>query len=418
VCKLVAELTSADQRVVGEMFKRLERSSGEPGIDVRITSEIYGKLHMKMRALGLDPNDTTSQELYQALLNLTALHDSFLAKRLGITRANDSNEVAQAVIKLIDRLRIPKTSWALKPMTARRLLKSIPPKTLMKLLGYRSVDSMLKRESPSMLLAIARHIEPAHWQNKFVGSYKSLHPIDFETRSIDIEILKDKRWKPVAQLFNESRRANIVNCPETGAIAILPTQISPPSGLTLTYLLVVMHDINEIRAFSTYCKFQHMRPDFGDILVDHLLDSKKQHLMLAGQPLHWNIIHRYWGNTDRKNHPEIFEPHVQPEDLSYRQAEAVLYRLEPALHFWHDCDFVGLPKPEGPISFSLTDMAINLVNNLPYDKRAFYHMQGALWNEVLVRYIGQSSFERQILLQLDEQSVFAGQFVEDLEYAT
>ena len=418
MCKLVAELTSSDQRVAREMFARLERSCGDPGVDVRITSEIYGKLHMKMRALGLDPNDTTPRELYQSLLNLTALHDTFLAKRLGIVHTNNADEVSDAVIKLIDRLKIPKSAWAIKPMTIRRLLKATPPKTLMKLLSYRSLDSMLKRESPAMLLTIARHVEPSPWQVKFVNSYRKLHPLDFESRPIEVELLQEKRWQSVAKLFSKSRLSNIVNCPESGSVAILPTQISPPSGLTLTYLLVILHDINEIRAFSTYCKFQHMRPDFGDILADHILGVKRQHIMLAGQMLPWIIIHRYYGSSDRVNHPEIFEPHVQPEDLSYRKAEEVLYRLEPALHFWHDSEYVGLPRPEGPISLSLTDMAMNLVNSLPYAQRVYYHMQDALWNEVYVRYAGQSSLERQILIQLDEQSVFAGQASAVMEFAT
>jgi hypothetical protein len=128
------------------------------------------------------------------------------------------------------------------------------------------------------------------------------------------------------------------------------------------------------------------------------------------------VVHRYYGTRDRFNHPEIFEPHVQPEDLTYRKAEAILYRLEPALHFWHDTDYVGLPETDGPISFSLTDMAMNLVNGLPYEKRAYYHMQDSLWNEVYSRYIGQTSFEKQMLQQLDEQPVLAEQPAMSMEF--
>lgn len=108
MCKLVAELVGADTQLMREVFRRLEVQSGEPGIDVRLTGEIYGKLHMKMRALGLDPNDTTPHELYQALLNLTALHDEFLAKRLNVQITDDAQIISKAVAQFINKLHMPK----------------------------------------------------------------------------------------------------------------------------------------------------------------------------------------------------------------------------------------------------------------------------------------------------------------------
>jgi hypothetical protein len=339
-----------------------------------------------------------------------------LARRLGIDNPDDSTEVAQAIVRLIERMRFSKHSWALKHTAAKRLLKATPPKVLMKLLHYRSLDSMLKRESAILLLAVARHSEPAQWQERFVRSYKKLQPNDFEVRDIEVAFMSDERWLPVGQLFSGTRHNNIVHTPEAGAIVLLPAKVEGRAGLTLTSLLLTLHYISEIRVFSTYSKFQHMRRDFGGLLVEHLLHQKQDHVTIAGQPVHWRIVHRYYGTAERLRHPEIFEPHVQPEDLAYRKAEAVLYRLEPALHFWHDTDYLGLPETDGPISFSLTDMAMNLVNGLPYEKRSFYHMQDALWNEVYSRYIGQRAFEKQILQQLDEPAVMQNQPVQDMEF--
>lgn len=417
MCKLVAELVGADNHVVREMFERLEIQSGNPGVDVRLTGEIYGKIHMKMRELGLDPRDTTPRELYQSLVNLAAKHDLFLARRLGIEDSQDSQQVAKAVIRLIRRMRLPKHSWALKPATARRLLKATPPKTLMKALHYRSLDSMLKRESPILLLTLARHSEPASWQERFVGSYKKLQPNDFEVRNIEVALLSDKRWEAVGHTFGSAMHSNILHNLEAGAIVILPASVHDRRGLTLMSLLLTLHYISEIRTFSTYGKFVHLRSDFGSLLVDHILNDKQNHITIAGQPVHWRIVHRYYGTSNRIDYPEIFEPHVQPEDLAYRKAEAVLYRLEPALHFWHDMDFVGLPRTDGPISFSLTDVAMSLVNELPFEKRAYYHLQDSLWNEVYSRYAGQRNFEKQILLQLDEHAMHQAQSVHEMEFS-
>ena len=164
MCKLVADLVGADIRNVRDMFARMELHSGGPGVDLRLTGEIYGRIHMKMRELGLDPNDTTPHELYQSLMSLTALHDRFLVKRLGIDDPNDTSQISKAVVKIVNRMKFPKHSWALKPTAAKRLLKAMPPKSLMKQLNYRSLDSILKRESSTILLGVARNTEPVVWQ--------------------------------------------------------------------------------------------------------------------------------------------------------------------------------------------------------------------------------------------------------------
>lgn len=415
MCKLVAELVGADTQLMREVFRRLEVQSGGPGIDVRLTGEIYGKLHMKMRALGLDPNDSTPHELYQALLNLTALHDEFLAKRLHIEVTDNADVISEAVARFVNRLHMPKQAWVFKCVAAKKLLKAAPPKTLMKLLHYRSLDSMLKRESAIMLVTVARHIEPEQWQKRFVSSYKKLKPNDFEVRDIVAECLPAQRWQAVGEYIRHTRHTTIVHTPEAGGIALLPIEAQGLRGLTLATLLLTLHYVNEIRAFSTFAKFNHMSPKFGNNLVEHILGQKQDHFTLAGQSIHWRVVHQYYGHPSRQ-HPEIFEPHVQAEDLAYRKAEEVLYRMEPALHFWHDMDYTGLPHADGVLSFNLTDMALNLVNRLPYENRISYHMVDALWNEIYCRYTSQHSFEQQILQQLDEQSASKKPSVLDLEF--
>ncbi len=415
MCKLVAELVGADTQLMREVFRRLEVQSGEPGIDVRLTGEIYGKLHMKMRALGLDPNDTTPHELYQALLNLAALHDDFLAKRLNVNTNDRAQVISEAVARFINRLHMPKQAWVFKGTAAKKLLKATPPRTLMKLLHYRSLDSMLKRESAAMLVTAARHLEPEQWQKRFVSSYKKLKPSDFEVRDIVAECLPIQRWQAVGEHIRAQYHTTIVHTPEAGGIALLPVEAQGIQGLTLATLLLTLHYVNEIRAFSTFAKFGHLHPKFGSNLVEHILEQKQDHFTLAGQPIHWRVVHRYYGNTNHTR-PEIFEPHVQAEDLAYRKAEEVLYRMEPALHFWHDMDYAGLPQTDGPLSFNLTDMAFNLVNRLPYEQRVSYHLKGALWNEIYCRYTSQRQFEQQILQQLDEQSVAKKPSVLDLEF--
>ncbi len=417
MCKLIAELVGTDKQVVREMIDRLEHASGMPGADVRLTGEIYGKLHMKLRELGLDPNDTTPHELYQALLSLTALHDMFLARKLGIKNPHIAADILPAVVTMVNEMDVPKQTWALKQTAARRLLKANPPKTLMKLLNYRSADSMLKRESPSVVMTVARHIEPLSWQQRFIGAYKHIVPNDFEVKMTELTYKNEARWQPVGQLYATKKRTAILHLAETGTIAVLPLPKQSFDGLTLMSLLLILHYVNDIRAQSTYYKFHHVRADFGKFLSQAILTNNDNHAYVAGQPVHWRVIHSYYGSQPLVRHPEIFEPHVQPEDIAYRKAEKVLYELEPALHFWHNSDYVGLPQSDGPISFNLTDMAMNLLNHMPYSQRINYHLRDAVWNELYGRYIGEHNLERQLLQHLDTEIGSEPSIVPDLEFA-
>ena len=63
---------------------------------------------------------------------------------------------------------------------------------------------------------------------------------------------------------------------------------------------------------------------------------------LAGQPVPWKMIQRYYGRFQDAYHPEVFEPHVQPEDLRWLSGEGVLAQLAPALTFWQDTRALGM----------------------------------------------------------------------------
>jgi hypothetical protein len=399
----LSELLGASEPLFSIAVQQLERASGNPSADVRLVAELSAKIHKKKRELGLDPTDSTGREMYHALLGLVKLHDEFLARRLGGSDPADVQDMLPRIKAAVESLNIPKSAWVLKTSVAKRLIKATPPKKVMKHLGYRSVDSMLKREPIYEIYGALRFAESPEWLNSFLQKYKKLRPIDFETRSIEIIHLDPKKWGDVTEAFVHKKRHNVTHLKELGVILLLPMPVTRMRGITITALPMLLHYINEIRLYSAYFKMQQVRPDFGEILVDTLVADPSHHAVMAGQTVHWRVIQRYFGKLEKESHPEIFEPHVQPEDLHWRKAEEVLYRIEPALHFWEGLDYVGVMDGGRPISFSLMDTAVSYVNDLSYEHRAIYHFRESLWNEVFIRYMGQTTLERQVLKQLDNE---------------
>ncbi len=385
-------------------LKQLEQASGHSSVDVRLTAEIVGKVHMKCRALGLDPADTTGPELYQALFNLIKQHDAFLAARIGIDEPTNPEKALARIKETIEALDVPKQAWVIKHSVAKRLLQAMPPKQVMKALGYRSIDSMVKREPIDEVFAGIRFVESEAWQAKFVSKYAALRSTDFETRKIEVINLDAKKWGEVALEFVQQRRHNITHLKELGAVIILPLPAKQLPGITITVLPLILHYINEIRLYSSFFKSQQVKPNFAEILVDTLISDPGKHASVAGQHFHWRIIHRHFGSVNQ-SHPDIFEPHIEPTDLIWRKTEETLYRLEPALHFWYDTEYVGVEFDGRPVSFNLMDMAVSYINNLAYGTQAVRHMRDSLWNEIYLRYVGEKAVERQVLSQLNNDTV-------------
>lgn len=403
--KLLSELLQAEEPMFSHAISQLEKASGNHSADLRLSSEISGKVHLKAKELGLDPKDTTGKELYHALLELVKKHDSFLAKRMGVDDPEDVQAVVKQLKSFVDEMELHRKVWVLKSSVAKRLLKSNPPKRIMKHLGYKSVDSMIKREKVQELYAGLRFAEDAKWLNKFLESYKKLKPSDFETRNLEIIVMDKQKWGELTAEFVHKKRHNLTHLKELGVIVLLPMPIDRMRGIVITVLPLLLHYYNEIRLYSAFFKIQQVKADFGKILVDTLIADPDTHAVMAGQNVHWRVIQRYFGKLENEPHPEIFQPHVQPEDLHWRKAEEVLYKMEPALHFWYDLDYVGVMHDGRPVTFNLMDMAISYVNNLAYEQRAIYHFRESLWNEIFIRYMGQKTLERQILKQLDNEMI-------------
>ena len=400
--KLLSQLVGVPDQLFAVMISQLESASGKPSVDIKLATEIRSKVISRIRELGLDPNDTTPEELHSALQSLVSLHDRFLVQRLGGTNNGDLAFLLPRIKKLIDSINIPKNSWVIKSSSAKKLIKSVPPKRVMKQLGYRSVDSMLKREPINEIMVGVRITESKAWQDKFVSQFKHLQPSDFENREIEVLLLDGKKWGAQAFTYAKNHKQNISHSKEMGVVAILPLPIINFPGITIILLPTILFHINEIRTYSTYFKHHQMRSDFGHILVDAIRDDSARKIMMAGQHFHWRVIHHHYGSKD-VDHPDFFEPHILPEDLFWRKSEEILFRIEPALYFWQGLDYVGQLVDQKPISFNLMDVATGFVNNTKYEDRYFTHMRDSIWNELLLRYLKYPSLDSQVRLQIEKR---------------
>ncbi len=402
---LLSQLLGADEPLFSLALRELEAVSGRPGMDVRLISEMIEKTHKKARELGLDATDSTGPELYHALQNRIREHDVHLARRLGADKPDDVQVLLPLIKHAAESAKVPRKAWVLRRSVAKRMLQENPPLNVMRQLKYTSIDSLIKRENLAEIYGALRFAESPAWLKKFNTNYKKLKPSDFESRDIEIIIISSERWGTIADTFVRRKRHNVTHLKELGVILMLPTTLKKLPGIAITVLPLLFHYLNEIRLYSAFFKLQQVKPDFGKIVAETLNADIRGAAVMAGSHVHWRVIQRYYGKLEDEHHPEIFEPHVQPEDLHWRKAEECMYELDPELSFWRDLDYVGVIAGSEPVSFNLMDVSIAYTTKAPYENRPYFHMRESLWNELFMRYMGHRVLEEQILQQLDNNMI-------------
>jgi hypothetical protein len=384
-------------------LRRLEKSSGLPSADIRLSSEISRATKAKLLELGLDPEDTTGEELYAALRQRVQADDERLAKTLqekfGMKDGSDVDNIGN-IARALGRVPVPKSCFALKNSVAKTILKEITPKKVMKQLNYRSLDSMLKHETAASLFAAAWLIEAAVWRRNIMARYKSLQPTDFEMRQISIDYADSKRWQKLAEGVVAREKHNILSVKELGAVVFLPLPAEHPSIVSIITLTLALHAMNEIRAGSTYLKLCQVKPNFGSYVQTVVADEPRLSASFLDQPIAWRVIQRYYARFADALQTEVFEPHVQAEDLSWHSIEKVLSYLEPSLEFWHHTSSLGLLHKSQPVSLNIVDVALSECNQFSYKDRLMHYFRYTLWHELAIRYLKPDKIEQTILTEL------------------
>ncbi len=404
--RFLSEALQAPEPSFRQGLQRLEQTHGHPSHDIRLTTALQRQAQAKLVELGLDPHDTTPQELYHVLTERVKLADTELVKNLRTRSATHISAEADVVAGMVHALQEASQTtqcFALKATALRALLVKSPPKKAMKQLGYRSVASFLKHESMALALAAAWLSENHVWQQSFTEHYKKLKTRDFELRKVSILHPDSKRWQVLAAGAVNARKQNLMSFRELGALILLPLPKAVPSGTVTASLSLALHELNELSASSTYLKLSQVRPDFGEHV--YIVATEEPHVSSGtlDRTVPWQLIQRYYARFSERIQDAAFEPHVLPEDMTWRSVERYLSSLAPSFSVWHDTAHVGLLQNHEVVSFNIVDAALNVCNNLPFEKRIAESFRQSLLHELLLQYLSHDAVEQTVLDQLEPQ---------------
>lgn len=396
----IGRFLQAKEPLFDHALHQLELASHNKGLDVKLAAEIAETAAERMKRLGVAA-DASGPELYAALIKQVAAHDEHLARSIGGTDPSDIKQMIPLIVKTAEAAPLPKDGWFLKEDKAREMLRRRPPEAVMERLGYHLVSQLLEHENIYELFLALRFAEGPDWLNSFDAEYRDLVADDFQTRRIQVIQFDRAKWGDIAEHFIAKKRHNITHSKEMGAIAVMPMMADTMPGVTMKIMPLLFHYFNEIRLYSSFFKLMKAKKNFGAIIADTLIADPSHVALVERGHIHWRVIQRYFGKLTTEVHPEIFEPHVQPEDLHWRRAEDVMYEIDPELGFWKGLDFVAVLRGEDTVTFNLMDVSLGYSNGISYEDRYLYHFREALWNEVFARYMSEKVLEDQLLVKLD-----------------
>ncbi|MBP9852659.1 MAG: hypothetical protein QG629_76 [Patescibacteria group bacterium] len=403
--RVLAQLAGKDLPEYQVWLRGLENATGSRGTDIRLSLHIANEVRDKTVQLGLDPTDTTGEELYGALKARLLADDARIEAGLGLADGKPEKLLA-AIVSHLNTVEQKSEVIAMKPVVAKRILKKLAPKNTMKLLGYRSLDSMLKHESTAELLAATFIAESEAWHKKRLAAYQALTPSDFETRKVHFTIPTGKKWPVVSEEYTQRNRQNIVSVAELGTIVVLPLSCKLPA-LAITVITMCIHELNTIRSTSAFLKMHQVRPDFGEVIAGLSAREWSQVVELRNRQVHWNTLHWFFGSehSNGSSHSELFEPHMQPEDMWLAETEDILIGLDPSLSFWKNSHFLGLLDGKRAVSLNILDVALSVCNARKYAERLVGYMSKALQREIIGRYLGYPVLQKEVLQSIERQLV-------------
>lgn len=382
----LSEALGTDEPRFKQAIMGLERRSGHPNHDIRLSSAILQKVPNKLKELGLDPNDTTAEELYYALNHKLAEQDAKLIKQLRTKAAKEFNAAANlsdALVSIAKDLTLDIDCLAVKPSIIKQLLKTNSPRKVMKALNYRSIDSMLKVEPVPLLLLAVNSYESEAYITNFYSKYKKITPSNLELRKLNVYSCLDKKWFRILTDIKARTGLTMVSSYELASIILLPIDNQPPQGyltLTLTNLLA---ELSITLSVSSYLKLHQVNADFGVRLKQIADNEPLLGMHQLDKPVSWSTAQHILAGIDHS----AFAPHLTFQDILPVNLLSKLSQITEEFKFWEDNEILALVKSSEATSLNIRDVAVNLVNSLPFSKRQLEHFRHSLSQELMKLYI-------------------------------
>ncbi|MEK7626043.1 MAG: hypothetical protein AAB423_01655 [Patescibacteria group bacterium] len=351
-----------------------EVKSGRKSIDIRLTHQIKNSSKEILAYLGL-AEDASSKEVYHALNHLLDKENTIIEKSLGVSSESTPDEVIRKILSFLKTKRVVGESYFMKPAKIKGYIKKQPPKKIMKILGYRSVDSLLKRESDGLIISVAKELESTEWQKEYARFCSNLVGSDFHIQDIHISLVPLKSRERMKHAKIEGSYL-VRQTSEVGDLSLIPAKRRFKND-SITYLTAILDGVYQLRLCGSYFNYLSFGKDFGKkfsrAVFSGIRDGTTDELSMQ-----WPSIYREMAKTSIDDPLIIDEKIDRPADI-----------LKEYFEFnvpWHKFDQVVFGDKE-LVSLNLLDVVTNSSNNFEFAQRYIHTAQQEIWDRLSYEYL-------------------------------
>ena len=392
----VARLLGNNQRHLDEAIAQLHIALDGSPQDVQLLGELAQKTAQLKKALGLDILDTTSHEFYISLRKAVGDDNLRLAGALGIQHANAVSEATPLIVRTLKHQYKDSQCLTLKSTTLKAILKANPPKKLMQVLHYRSLDSMLKHESATQLVVLARYIEDNTWQEKHNKLISDATVNDFELRPIEIVWL-DKAVLAKALDATVRKHHLVLHAKESGCVAVGATLEKVITAYTIRTYSLLQHYIQEVLYSSSFAKTIIAHKDFGKEYSHFITDTRHANLQVASYRLPWRALHKA---VQKSTITDVFPPHMSEDDWNVEHANDRIGIHNEFITLWDKSGHVITGEGESLVGANVIDLAIDESYGRQFGNHSLRYARRELEQELFQRYIQQPRVHNVLLKRL------------------
>lgn len=380
--RVISSIFDAKEPEFSHSISDLERLSGSNGHDIRVLVDTIHHFKNLSKHLDLDREDTTPQELYHSLVIQSKKDSEKLAERLGVQQSDTSAQVMEKCAAYLAKRTSWRKFWCVKQSVLKKQLKVNSPKKVMKVLGFRSVDSMLKREPAVQTLILSKIIEGASWRKSYIDQAGAMTNSDFDEQKITIRIISPARLVSLKKAEIYLKRI-IYSSEESSDIII-----APPSrrfdGDVMFYFDTIINHINGIINRSAFYRFKSLQPDFFETLKN-IRESGFKRVSFINWPIRWSaVMHsiQYQGNHNLAQRLDLNIPMYDLFGLSTEKEMQQFGIWEKGL--------VYSDKSGSLVSTHLSDAIINAINKNNFEDSYNEFGKNRLYDELFSRYLVHS----------------------------
>jgi len=397
MAQILTELLGVDERKFKEYINRLEHVCMRPGVDIRLGAEVITRTRQKIRELDLDVDDTTSKELYFALRHRLVRDEKLLAKKLSLGADSKENELnlaklANAAQKLSSR----EYALSLTAVGVKRILEAVPPKRTLKLLKYRSLQSVLKRHDSRLLYVLACAVENESWHSQIQARVRRLNAKDMQWQKMTCLVMP-KQWYEKSLKFLAQKGA-VLTQDELGVVCVLPIADVTKEGTAMLLLSMMLQAATTVATKSLPYKQQALYQGFESVIPKIATGEYPELTSIHGLTPSWHMVYQLLGQRYLSLQNEDAE--LEVFDLFWESTEMKLASLVSDMDFWIDSHFLGVVGKSSVVSMHMLDVAVGLVAPEVYGTQTHNHLSSSLWNELQVRYLKEDVLLRSLSNQL------------------